>query len=157
MMVTYEQDERARHAVNFKAVLYTGLIVGGLFLLVPRGHPWASQSLPTHAMGRPLFGGDTAGVFMITGIVQMVLSLAYTFIVAAATFWMRTVPAIISGAIVGGLLYGINYVVFHFLVQNTPLATESTVVLTHVGFCMIAAGAYKGFSVPKPRRNDQPA
>ena len=151
MLITDEQDVESRHHVIWRAVFYAGLIVGVLFLAVPRGSPWNSIGLPSHAMGRPLFIEDTARVMIITGIVQMIMALCYTFIVAALTYWMRAMPAVFAGAGIGLLLYGINYLIFHFIPIEVPVANEATVALTHIAFCMIAAGAYKGFSAPRAR------
>ena len=146
MLVTDEQEAESRHALNWKAVIYSGLIVGVLFLAVPRGSPWNSIGLPSHAMGRPLFGGDTAHEMVVTGIVQMIMAFCYAFIVAAVTYWMRTMPAIFTGGVVGLALYGINFLIFRFLPIQVPPANEATVALTHIAFCMIVAGAYKGWA-----------
>jgi hypothetical protein len=148
-MQHYEQDDRARLRFNSKAALFAALAVGALFLFVARGNPWNSLGLPSHVMGRVLFSGDSSGSYFFSGVVHMVLALVYTFIVAGAVFRLRAAPAIFAGAVIGGVLYGLNYLLFRFVLTNTPASTESAVAFTHVAFCLIAAAAYKGFAVPR--------
>lgn len=144
------QDERARQAFDFKAAVYASLAAGAVFLLFARGHPWASLGLPTHLMGRPLFVDASAGSFLITAVLHLAVSLVYGLAVAWSVFRLRTFSAIFAAAGVALFLYGLNYLAFHIVFTGVPPATESTVLVTHVAFCMIAAGAYKGFSVPRP-------
>jgi hypothetical protein len=155
-MISYEQDERARHHFDLKAALYAGLAVGCIFLFVAKGNPWSSPGIPTHAMGRRLFSVESSSNYFFIGVIQMVLSLCYAFIVSAIVYRMRAMTAIWSGAGIGLALYGLNYLVFRFLITNAPPASEVTVALTHVAFCMITAGAFKGLSVPKPREDTRP-
>jgi len=149
-MIDYEQDERSRHHFSGKSVFYAGLAVGLIFLFVAKGNPWSSLGVPTHAMGRRLFI-DSGANHLLTGIIQMVLSLCYAFIVSAIVYRLKTPMAIVGGGVVGLILYAMNYLVFHFMLTDTPPVSEVTVALVHVAFCMIVAGAYKGLAIPKPR------
>lgn len=151
IMMEQEQDIRAKHHLDFKAVLYAGLVVGVLFLFLPRGIPWNSIGLPTEAMGRPLFAQDTHTAMFITGIVQILMSLAYTFVVAAVIYRFRMFKAVIIGGVIGLGLYALNYLVFRYVVPTAPNKSEFAVLLTHLAFCFIVAGAYKGISVPPPK------
>lgn len=150
-MMEHEQDIRARDHLDMKAVLYAGLVVGILFLFLPRGIPWNSLGLPTEAMGRPLFAEDTTNAMIITGIVQILMALGYTFVVAAVVYRFRMMRAVVLGGLIGLLLYGLNYLVFQFVIPSAPNRSEAAVLLTHLAFCFIAAGAYKGISVPAPK------
>jgi hypothetical protein len=155
MMVTDEQDEKARHHLNAKAVWFAGLIIGAVFLFVPRGTVWSSLGLPTHVMGRAIFPDASAATYLMVGFLQMIVALCYAFIVSAMVYRMRTIPAIFTGGVIGLGLYGLNYLVFNFLLRNVPASTELAVAITHVAFCMIVAGAYKGFAVPRVYRTGQ--
>ena len=153
-MMEYEQDIRAKHHFDFKAAFYAGLVVGIIFLFVPRGIPWTSWGLPTEAMGRPLFAEDTTTAMFITGVVRIVMALAYTFIIAAVIYRLRMLKAVLIGGLIGLGLYGINYLIFRFLVPNAPTRSEFAVLITHLAFCVVTAGAYKGLSIPKPTEQE---
>jgi hypothetical protein len=148
-MIEYEQDVRARQHFHSKAAIYTGLLLGAVFLLIARGIPWASLGMPTHVMGRPLFSDPGATQYLVTGIVQMIVAICYAFIISGIIFGLRTMQAILLGGVVGLGLYGLNYLVFNFLLTNAPPSSEGNALISHVAFGFIAAGAYKGFSVPK--------
>lgn len=156
-MMEYDQDIRAKHHLDLRAVLYAGLVVGILFLFLPRGIPWNSIGLPTEAMGRPLFSEDTTNAMIITGIVQMLMALGYTFIVASIVYRFRTWKAVVLGGLIGLVLYAINYLVFRYVVPSAPNRSEAAVLITHLAFCFIAAGAYKGISTPTPAPKGQRA
>ncbi len=148
-MMEYEPDIRAKHHLNPKAALYAGFALGLLFLFLPRGIPWNSIGLPTEAMGRPLFPEDTTWAMFITGIVQIFMSLAYTFVIAAIVYRFRTMKAVILGGFIGIGLYVLNYGGVHFILPSVPNRSEFAVFLTHLAFSLMAAGAYKGLSTPK--------
>jgi len=153
-MMEYEQDIRAKHHLDLKAVLYAGLAVGLLFLFLPRGIPWNSLGLPTEAMGRPLFAKDTIAAMFITGIVQLLMALGYTYVIAAIVYRFRTLKASILGGLIGIALYGVNYLTFRMILPDVPNRSEFAVFLTHLAFCFIATGAYKGFSTPQPQAKE---
>jgi len=150
-MREYEQDIRARHYFDFKAAIYAGLIVGILFLFLPRGIPWTSWGLPTEAMGRSLFGQDSTSAMFLTGTVQIVMAVAYTLIISMVIYRYRMLKAVLIGGLIGIGLYAVNYLFFRFLIPTPGNRSELTVFLTHLSFCFIAAGAYKGISIPKPK------
>lgn len=150
MMVDGKQDEAARLHFNSRAALYAGLLVGALFLLVSRGSiPWASFGWPTHVMGRPYPAGDGAEAYFARTVLQFVLSIGYTFAVAAVVYRFKAFTAAFVGAAVGLVLYGLNYLVFRFA-MGTSGSSEPLAIMTHVVFGLIAATAYKGFSIPSP-------
>ena len=153
MLMDYEQDERARRHFDFKAALYAGLSVGVIFLFVAKGNPWTSLGLPTHLMGRPLFNEQNEGTYVLTGILQMVVSLCYAFIVSALCYRLKTPHAIWAGGAIGLILYGMNYLIFHSTLRNVPVTSEWIPAVVHIAFCMIVAGAYKGFAIPLPRES----
>jgi hypothetical protein len=150
MMVDGKQDEAARLHFNSRAALYAGLLVGALFLCVSRGSiPWASFGWPTHVMGRPYPAGGGAEAFLVRGVLQFALSIGYTFAVAVVVYRFKAFTAAFVGAAVGLVLYGLNYLVFHFALHVSE-SSEPLAIATHVVFSLIAATAYKGFSIPNP-------
>jgi hypothetical protein len=151
MLVNFEQDERARHFFDSKSALVAGLSVGVLFLVFAKANPWGSLGVPTHVMGRQIFPNNTPVDFIWTGIIQLVVSVVYGFVISGIVYRMKTVPAFFAGAGTGLVLAGLNYLLFRFLFTGVPGTSETVVAFTHMAFGMITAGAYKGFSIPQPR------
>jgi hypothetical protein len=103
-------------------------------------------------MGRPVYSGEFIPNYAAVILLQMIVSFCYAFIVAAVVFRLKMMLAIPISAVVGAILYALNFLLFHFVFANAPLGSEAVVALTHIAFCMIAAAAYKGFAVPKPEQ-----
>src|SRR5688500_755726 len=149
MAEVYRQDtyvEEHRRAVDFKAAMGAGLLIGLLIALFPRGSPWSGMTFfsPT-VMGRTLI--EPGGSFLLSLFAHLALSLGYAIIIGLVVDKLRRVKAVIAGGIVGAVLFLVNWATFNFLV--TDGTTRETVVLfTHLAFGLITAGAYKGLSKP---------
>jgi hypothetical protein len=154
MAETYQDEAQAEReegrALDFKAASLAGLIVGFLVVLFPRGSPWSGITFfsPT-VMGRTM--GEPGGSFLMPLLAHLALSLGYAIIIGLVVQRLHRAKAVIAGGIVGVVLFLVNWAVFHFLVRDAT-ARESIVLLTHVGFGLMAAGAYKGHSKPVARR-----
>ena len=135
-----------RRAVDFKAAMGAGLLIGLLIALFPRGSPWAGMTFfsPT-IMGRTVT--EPGGSFLLSLGAHLALSIGYAIIIGLVVDKLRRVKAVIAGGIVGAVLFLINWAVFNFLVTDGT-ARETVVLLTHLAFGLIAAGAYKGLSKP---------
>jgi hypothetical protein len=70
----------------------------------------------------------------------------YALVIALVVTRLRGMWAVALGAAVGLGLYCLNFLVFHFLLTVDHTATEVPVLVTHVVFAAIAAGAYKGLA-----------
>lgn len=145
-----EEDRTERRRIDFKAALGAGLVVGLLIALFPRGSPWAGLTFfsPT-VMGRAM--GEPGGSFMAALLPHLALAIGYAIIIGLVIERLRRVKAVIAGAIVGCVLFLINWAVFNFLVQD-GVGRESVVFFTHLAFGLICAGAYKGLSKPAVAR-----
>jgi hypothetical protein len=144
-METYvEEDHRERRWIDFKAALGAGLAVGLLIALFPRGSPWAGVSFfsPT-VMGRTM--GEPGSSFLAALLPHLALSIGYAIIIGLVVGRLRRFKAVFAGAIVGCVLFFINWAVFNFLVQD-GVGRESVVFFTHLAFGLMCAGAYKGLS-----------
>src|SRR5688572_11041074 len=147
MEAHYEERQiEHRRAVDFKAAVGAGLIVGLLIALFPRGSPWAGLTFfsPT-VMGRSM--GEPGGSYLAALLPHLALSLGYAIVIGLAVELLRRVKAVIAGGTVGLVLYLVNWAVFHFLVVDGT-ARELETLFTHVAFGLITAGAYKGLSKP---------
>jgi hypothetical protein len=148
MLLDREPEERARTRLRGKAVIYAGLSVGALFLFVAQGSPWTSLGVPMSVMGRVVFSPNLVGALFFTTILQLAMALLYTWVIASLVYRLQVMAAVAAAAFISLALYGANYLIFRVLLNGVPGA-EHTVLFTHLAFCMIAAGAYKGFSIPR--------
>ena len=152
MAEIYQRYGRRRHrrAIDLKAAIGAGLIVGFLIVMFPRGTPWSGLTFfsPT-IMGRLLM--EPAGSFLAPLLAHLALALGYAIIIGLIVERLRRVAAVAAGGVVGAGLFVINWAVFHFLVSDGT-TNELIVLLTHVAFGLITAGAYKGLSKPVARR-----
>lgn len=156
-MNQYEMRDRqeisAQHHVRWSKAFLTGLIIGGIFLMLPRAVPWFSSGMPETAMGR-VMGSTTSfqlAPFAMTAGLHLTLAIIYGFILAVAIFRFQIRPALLIGAISGLVLYGLNFLLFR-IILGTPVVNEAPVIFTHLFFSLIFSGAYKGVSVPDANR-----
>jgi len=142
--------EEHRRALDFKAAMSAGLLIGLLVALFPRGSPWSGMTFfsPT-VMGRTVTEPD--GSFLLSLGAHLALSVGYAIIIGLVVDKLRRVKAVIAGGIVGAVLSLVNWAVFHFLVTDGA-GRESVVLFTHIAFGLITAGAYKGLSKPAVAR-----
>ena len=153
MAEAYRQDtyeEEHRRAIDFKAAMGAGLLIGLLVALFPRGSPWSGTTFfsPT-VMGRTLI--EPGGSFLLSLFAHLALSIGYAIIIGLVVDKLRRVKAVIAGGIVGAVLFLVNWAVFNFLVSDGT-TRETVVLFTHLAFGLITAGAYKGLSKPAVAR-----
>jgi predicted histidine transporter YuiF (NhaC family) len=149
MADAYREDayiEEHHRAIDFKAALGAGLLIGLLIALFPRGSPWSGMTFfsPT-VMGRTVI--EPGGPFLLSLGAHLALAVGYAIIIGLVVEKLRRVKAVVAGGIVGAVLFVINWAVFNFLVTDGT-ARESVVLFTHIAFGLITAGAYKGLSKP---------
>ncbi|MDB6027316.1 MAG: hypothetical protein JWM68_3539 [Verrucomicrobiales bacterium] len=147
-MIDHEPDERAKSHFRWKAALWAGLGVGAIFIFLSRGIPWSSMGFGTSAMGRELPINSTPTYFIVNSFVHMLLSVIYAFVIGRVVFRFDIATAVVTGAILGVVLYGLNFMVFHYGFGLGD-ANEFPVAANHFFFGMMSAAAYKAFSVPR--------
>src|SRR5687767_15292167 len=104
-METHYEERQIEHrrAVDFKAALGAGLVVGLLIALFPRGSPWAGLTFfsPT-VMGRSM--GEPGSSYMTALLPHLALSIGYAIIIGLVVEHLRRFKAVVAGAIVGCVL-----------------------------------------------------
>jgi len=120
-----------------------GLIAGGVLMIVPRGNPWSALDFfAPVVMGRILpeqWGVPLIGCF----ILHLGLSLIYSLIISRVVVGVTQLRAVITGGIVGLLLYFLNFGAISAAMPQL-IGNEFSVAFTHIVFGLIAGGAYRG-------------
>lgn len=143
------QEISAQHHVRWPKAFYASVIIGALFLMLPRAVPWFSSGVPETAIGRVLGSISSFQVapFAMTAGVHLILAVGYGLILALMIFRFEIKLALLIGILTGLALYGVNYILFRKLF-GTPAGNEAPVLFTHLFFSLVFSAAYKGISVP---------
>lgn len=123
--------------------LSAGIIAGVVLLLVPRGSPWSGISFFSSViMGRPVPDGVFIPLPLIC-LMHLILSEIYALLISWFVIKVTQARAIITGAIIGLVLYLANLVVVSvaFPAWRT---NEVGVLFTHAVFGLIVGAAYRG-------------
>jgi hypothetical protein len=120
-----------------------GLIAGVILLIVPHASPWEGITAFMPAiLGRIV--PATSDVSQLGAIVlHLALSLIYGFIISLTVVNIRELRAVALGGIVGVALYVANYGIVSIWFPGMK-GNEVSVIVTHIVFGLIAAGAYRG-------------
>jgi hypothetical protein len=99
-------------------------------------------------MGRDLKPSGTADSYaaLVTIVAQLLVSLLYACIIAPLVTRFRGMWAIGLGGLIGLGLYGLTFLVFHFLQGLDWSGSELPVLVTHLVFGLVVAGLYKGLA-----------
>jgi len=130
------------------AAIGAGLIAGVILLIVPHGDPWAGITFFAPViMGRDLMG--QAASLWATTLMHIGLAVVYGLIISVAVRRTTQLWALIIGALIGLVLYGINFGVVSVWFSNAR-GNELSVAFTHLVFGAIAGGTYRGLLRRKP-------
>ena len=140
-------------AVRWKRALQVGLGVGAVMFLLTRGIPWpGSGAIDPAVMGREVAPGDEATPlfsFSVIGL-HLMVSMLYALIIAPIVHGFRPWTAGAVGAVVGLVLYFINYALAGMMMEGAITQREWPAIALHVIFGIVAAEAYKGFVRNEP-------
>jgi hypothetical protein len=141
--------------VDWRAALWAGLIAGALFLvalmiiypLATGGSPW----ILLRFMGAIVLGEEVlvplttpdAGVALVALLVNFVLSILYTLLIAFIVHRWGILLSIILGGLIGLALYLINYFAFTAFFEWFTLARTWPFAVAHVLFGAVAGGVYE--------------
>jgi hypothetical protein len=123
--------------------IWAGLIAGVVLLVVPHASPWSGTTSFTPAiMGREVPDSWGLGTFM-TVVLHLALAIIYGVLISLVITRIRQFAAVIVGGLLGLVLYRLNLTVIS-LWFPAMRGAEVSVIVTHVVFGLIAAGAYRG-------------
>jgi hypothetical protein len=144
---SYSEAPRGQ-PVRWKAAWWAGLIAAGLFFMVSRGIPWSSGVPTPTVVGRELQSPEivSSSASLAAAALHVFVSILYALAMAPLIHRMRTMPAVLTGALIGCVLYLINHLIFTEFLTPAPGQRESVAFLTHIAFGMVAAAVYKGLS-----------
>jgi hypothetical protein len=146
---------RRRKVIDWKAVLWAGVVAGTVFMLanlfvVPRimgGNFWIS----TRLVGSLLLGEGVlappatfhAGALVAAIAVHYVLALAFAAIIAFVVHRGGLIGGVLGGAVLGGAFYFINYYTLTFFFPQFFAMHHGAVLASHVLFGALAGGIYE--------------
>jgi hypothetical protein len=91
----------------------------------------------------------------LTVLLHIVVSIGYTMIIGLMVTRLRGLWAVGTGMLLGLGLYALNFVLFNYMLPVEWTGAELSVLVTHVVFGAIAAGAYKGLASRQETREIQ--
>jgi hypothetical protein len=123
--------------------LGAGFIAGAVLMIVPHGSPWSSLTFFSPViMGRAI-PGPVEMPLLLVWVLHLVVSIAYGLIISRIVATLRWRRAFLTGALAGLVLYAVNFGVVS-AVWPWLRGAEFSVVVTHIVFGLITAGAYRG-------------
>jgi hypothetical protein len=135
-------------SVRWKRAFQVGLGVGAVMFLLTRGIPWVgSGAINPAIMGREISPGEEATPmfsFSVIGL-HLMVSILYGLIIAPIVHGFKPWTAGAVGAVVGLVLYFINYALAGMLMENAITQREWPSIALHITFGIVMAEAYKGF------------
>ena len=159
MIKGFETSQRlepvAKSKLQWGPALGAGLIAGLILLVVPRGSPWSALTFFSPAvLGRNLAALGLPGAVRCG--LHLLISITYGLIIARGVAGLKQGRAILTGGLLGLVLYVINFGVFSAFWPQLR-GDEVSVVFTHIVFGLITAGAYRGLLKRRPAGFSEPA
>ncbi len=153
--------------ISVAKTVQAGLLAGVLFylletVLVPiglGGSPWAPpRTISSIVLGQGVLPPPASfdlGIVLVGLIVNLVLSVAYAFVIAFAIAGRSQGVALLIGAAAGLALYLINFYVFTGIFPQFAGARNWVTVVAHLAFGLLAALFYVRFT--REQRELRPA
>jgi uncharacterized membrane protein YagU involved in acid resistance len=146
--------EEYYRAHRWGAAIRAGLLAGALLLLFPSGNPWTAFARPSaaHIMGRPISSDPSITILSAAAIpahtAHLTVSVVYALILLIVVHHMRSWRAILAGILTSLLLYGVSFATFRAFAPEFTGEYEINVLIAHLLFGGVAAGAIRGFLRP---------
>jgi hypothetical protein len=142
-----EPEEPGRF--QLRAAFGAGFVAGVVLLLIPRGNPWSALTFFSPAIMGRMIPGWVAIPALLAWALHLAISLVYGLIISRMVATLRHQRAFVIGALTGLLLYVVNFGVVSAF-WPALRGAEFSVVIAHIVFGLITAGAYRGLLKRKP-------
>ncbi len=145
MKLESEYKERNGHPINLQwhAVFGASMIASIVLMIVPRARPWSGLTFfAPVVMGRVL-PDNLMMPITVSKILHLLLAFGYGFMISVVVTRITQLYAVITGAILGLVLYFINFTVVSMALPQL-IGDEPVVAFTHMFFGGIVGGAYRG-------------
>lgn len=142
--------------INWKSAIWAGIIAGIIFMMLEMimvplfmgGSPWGPPRLiAAIIMGKgvlPPPANFDFGMFVVAMLFHLVMSVIYAIIIAFIVKNMTLGKAVLVGAVIGLVIYFINFYVMTGIFPWFSNAHNWVTAFTHVSFGIGAAWAYIG-------------
>jgi len=149
---------KMRQVVDWSAAVWAGVISGIIFLVISMllaaiyiGSPWViTRLIASVVMGSGVLPPPATfdlTIFIVSVIVQLLLSIAFACILAIIFHRWGLLVGIIGGAIFGLALYFINFYTFSIIFPWFFPMRSWIMALSHVVFGALAGGIYEALEV----------
>jgi hypothetical protein len=158
-MQDFEREPRLRQLVDWSAAVWAGLIGGSLFLLVNLyftstalgGNAWVVIRLMASIVMGPTVLAPPAtfhgGALAVALIIHYGLSLVFAMLLASVLHRWGLIIGIIGGAVMGLVLYAINFFTMTYFFPQFFAMNQWVMVLSHVVFGAVVGGIYEALEV----------
>jgi len=152
-------------SIHIKEAVLAGIISGLIFLMlemimVPlflEGSPWGPpRMMAAIILGKgvlPPPASFSAGILASAIVLHLILSVLYSIVIALLASRLSLIPALAVGAIIGYIMYLINFYGFTAVFPWFSNARNWVTVFAHISFGIAATWAYKGLVQGKHHQN----
>jgi hypothetical protein len=153
-------NKKMTQVVDWSAAVWSGVISGVIFLAISMlltyiyiGSPWViNRLIASVVMGPNVLPPPAtfdATIFIVSIIVQLLLSLTFACIIAIIFHRWGLLVGVIGGGLFGLALYFINFYTFSLIFPWFFLMKSWIMVVSHVVFGALAGGIYEALEVEK--------
>jgi len=128
--------------LQWGAAVAAGLLAGLIFLAIPRGSPWSSVTFFSPVVAGRTLSGQSLPLLVVWAL-HLGVSILYGLIVCRVVAGLKQARAILTGGLLGLVLYVINFGIVSTWWPSIR-GNEVSVVFTHIVFGLVVAGAYRG-------------
>lgn len=139
----YETSPEHGNHIQWSAVLGASLIAGFVLLIVPRASPWSGLTFFAPVIMGRVVPEDLGMPGILSKVFHLGIAVVYGFIISLVVSHITKLWAVLAGAVLGGLLYLVNYLAFSAVLPQM-LGDEVVVAFAHLFFGGIVGGAYRG-------------